>query len=157
MHPDITEPPRDFVMSLRPVAVRLLMMALLFQSVGAIGGGIALLADPSGAKIGMSVDMLSGSPFADFLIPGIVLLGVLGLYPLTVLWGVWRRERWALAGSAALGLALVVWIAVQISVIGYSSRSPLQLVYGLLGVAFLALSSLPSVKHDQRTPHSHTT
>jgi peptidoglycan/LPS O-acetylase OafA/YrhL len=157
MHPEITEPLSDLVMSSRPVAVRLLMSALLFQSIGAIGGGIALLTDPSGANIGMSVNLLSGSPFADFLIPGIVLLGVLGLYPLAVLWGVWRRERWARAGSAVLGLALVIWIGVQISVIGYSSRPPLQLVYGLLGVAFLVLSSRPSVRHDQRAPHAQTT
>lgn len=132
----------------RPYAVFVLMGLLLFQGLGAIGGGLALIDDPSGGNLEMSVNMLAGSPFPDFLIPGLVLLVVLGVLPLAVLWAMWRRRTWAWAGSALIGLALVIWIGVQISVIGYSPRPPLQLTYGLLGSALLLLSLLPSVRRD---------
>ena len=50
-----------------------------FIGLGAIGGGSMLIIDPSGNAIGLPVEMLQGSPFPDFLIPGVFLFTVIGL------------------------------------------------------------------------------
>jgi hypothetical protein len=51
------------------------------QAIGAMAGGGALTAAPSGGLMKMPVSYLSGSPFPDYLAPGIVLFVVLGLGP----------------------------------------------------------------------------
>jgi hypothetical protein len=116
-----------------------LIVAVLFQGLSGVGGGVALLADPTGGLIGMPVSMLARSPFDDFLLPGLILLLVLGVVPLCVSWGLWRRRPWAWRGSVFVGAALVIWIAVQVAMVGYRWDPPLQAIYGGLGVAILAL------------------
>ena len=51
----------------------------LFIGIGAIGGGFMLVKDPSGKALGVPLSFLEGSPFRDFLIPGIFLLTVNGV------------------------------------------------------------------------------
>lgn len=117
----------------------LLIVAVLFQGLSGVGGGVALIADPTGALIGMPVGMLARSPFDDFFLPGLILLLVLGVVPICVSWGLWRRRPWAWHGSVFVGASLVVWIAVQVAMVGYRGDPPLQAIYGGLGVAILAL------------------
>jgi len=59
-----------------------LLFLLLFLGMSALVGGSGLVADPSGAAIGLPLDLLRGSPFGDYLVPGLVLLIVLGAGPL---------------------------------------------------------------------------
>lgn len=54
-----------------PAPYYLLIVAVLFQGLSGIGGGGALLADPTGGLIGMPVSMLARSPFDDFLLPSV--------------------------------------------------------------------------------------
>ena len=51
----------------------------LFIALGALGGGWGLITAPDGSNLGMPLSMLEHSPFPDFLIPGWILLTVLGL------------------------------------------------------------------------------
>ena len=46
------------------------MVFLAIQAVGAIAGGIGLVQDPVD-NIGMPLSMLEGSPFTDYLMPGV--------------------------------------------------------------------------------------
>jgi hypothetical protein len=117
----------------------LLIVAVLFQALSGIGGGVALLVDPAGGLIGMPVSMLAHSPFDDFLLPGLILLLVLGVVPLCVSWGLWRRRPWAWHGSVFVGASLIIWISVQVAMVGYRGDPPLQAIYGGVGVAILAL------------------
>jgi FtsH-binding integral membrane protein len=94
----------------------------------------------------MPVSLLHGSPFTDYLVPGLILVVVLGVFPLIVVYGLWSRHTWSWHAALMVGLALVVWIVVQILIIGYSSRPPLQLIYGLLGIVILALALLPPTR-----------
>jgi len=132
--------------SSRPTGVRLLAAALAVQGVSGLGGGGALLLDPSGAAIGLPVQLLEGSPFGSYLIPGLVLFAALGAAPLVVLWRVWTRRRWSPPAALLVGVALVVWIVVQILVVGYRADPPLQGVFGALGLGIVALALLPSVR-----------
>jgi len=54
---------------------------ILFQAVSGLVGGTGRVLDPTGASLGLPTDWLAGSPFGSYLIPGIILFTVLGLYP----------------------------------------------------------------------------
>jgi hypothetical protein len=41
-----------------------------------------------------------------------------------------------------VGAALIIWLAIQIRIIGYHSDPPLQLIYGLLACAIAVLAVL---------------
>lgn len=105
-----------------------------------------MVSDPSGGSLGFPVSWLNGSPFTDYLIPGLVLLIVLGIVPLIVLYGLWKRQYWGWLGALLVGVALIIWIGVEILIIGYQPQPPLQLIYGILGIIIVVLALLPGVR-----------
>jgi hypothetical protein len=111
----------------------------ILLGIGAIAGGIALMAGPHGEIIPLSVSSLAGSPFADYFVPGAVLFTILGLGPLVAAVFAWRRHRLAPFMTVAVGAALLVWLAVQVATIGFVSDPPLQPVYLGLGVVITLL------------------
>lgn len=127
----------------RTAAVWALLALLLIQSARGIAGGAALAAAPDGHILKMPVSDLQGSPFADYLVPGLILLLVLGVFPLVVLAGLWRRRAWAWYGSFAVGCGLVIWIAVEAMIISYSVLQP---VFGTVGALIALATLLPSVR-----------
>ena len=80
----------------------LLGIIQIFIGIGAVPAGIAMIVDPSGNKLGMSLEMLTNSPFSDFLIPGIFLLVVNGIGSL--FGGIVSFLRYRFAGEIASGL-----------------------------------------------------
>lgn len=148
----------------RPVAVYLLVLALVLEAIPALFGGIGLLSDPYGQPLGMPASWLDGTPFHSFLIPGILLTAVLGLLPLVSAVLLLVRPRWgALAGleravgqhgawmlALASGIGIVVWIVVQVLMLGASH--PLQAVIGLMGALILGLALLPEVRRAYAVP-----
>jgi hypothetical protein len=98
---------------------------------GAVGGGIGLVSDPSGADMGFSIEWLSGSPFANYLVPGLVLVAVNGLGNLAGGVLSFTGRRFAGETATLLGLFLVAWIAVQMLLVPYSWLQPLYLSLGL--------------------------
>jgi pimeloyl-ACP methyl ester carboxylesterase len=81
---------------------------------------------------------LAGSPFSDFLIPGLFLLVALGFGSALAAFLLWKRPG-RISRLFALGLSasLIAWIAVQVAVVGY--RGWLQPLYAALGVSLIAL------------------
>ena len=124
-----------------------LTATILLQGISGLVGGCALMADPSGALIGLPLVWLEGTPFSDYFVPGTILLTVLGVCPLVIGWGLWRSRSWAWYGSLLVGASLAIWILVEINLIGYQPDPPLQAFYGLLSLMILALSSVRSVRH----------
>jgi hypothetical protein len=55
------------------LAPALLLGALAWQGLTGLAGGVALVADPSGRALGLPAGWLEGTPFADYLVPGLVL------------------------------------------------------------------------------------
>lgn len=106
--------------------------------------------DPTGELLQMPLSMLEGSPFDNFLIPGIILLMILGVFPIVVFYGLWKRANWAWKGALTVSVALIIWIGVQIWMVGYHSDPPLQFIYGLLGVVLLGVVMIPSVRNQLR-------
>jgi hypothetical protein len=105
----------------------------VFIGLGGVAGGFGLVTEPSGANLGFHVDLLSTSPFSDYLIPGLFLLIVNGFGSLTA--GVLSIIRYRYAGEIAvvLGAFLMIWIVVQVLWIGLTIwLQPLFFVLGLL-------------------------
>lgn len=85
----------------------------LFIGLGAVGGGLGLVLEPSGANLGMPLEMLNHSPFSDFLIPGIVLIIVNGLGSITGSLFSFKLFQYAAEIALVLGAFLVAWILIQ--------------------------------------------
>lgn len=89
---------------------------LLFISIGALYGSFMLLSDTTGESFGMSLEYLEGSPFDSFLIPGIVLLLINGLYPLFVCAAVLLNSRNTRRFLLIQGLLLIGWLSIQLAI-----------------------------------------
>jgi hypothetical protein len=119
---------------------------LVVLSVGALGGKIQFVLDPTGESIGMSAELLEGSPFTDYLIPRVILFTVLGVYSLVVCYGLYTRRRWAWPAALSVGVALIVWVVVQEAIIGFGHW--LQWLYLLFGFVLVLLTLLSSVRQS---------
>lgn len=142
----------------RPFAVTLLYILHIFLGVGALGGGGALVIDPSGDLMKMPTSMLERSPFSDFLFPGILLFIVFGIPPLLVVYGLVKRPQWHLvdtlnpfkkiysfwALSLYIGFGQIIWIMVQTYML--NSVAIIHLIYMSLGLLIQAVTLLPSVQ-----------
>jgi hypothetical protein len=129
------------VVSKRPGSVWALMVLLAIQALGATAGGMGLVQDPVN-NIGMPLSMLEGSPFSDYLVPGLILLILVGLLPLLVLYGLARRHRWGWWLAVAAGAGLVIWIVTEVVMLGYlpGAGIGMQIGFGVLGVIILVLA-----------------
>lgn len=101
--------------------------------------------DPTGKLIQLPLEWLKGSPFSDYLIPGMILITILGVFPLYVIYALLKKQRFAWFGSLIVAIALIIWICVEILIIGYYQKPPLQLNL-LTGIALFILTLLPSVQ-----------
>ena len=124
---------------LRPVAKSALMLEVLL-SIGALGGGLVLMIAPRDEIMPLPLSALAGSPFDTYLVPGLILFGVLGLGPLVAARLVWLRHPLAPAAAFVVGAALITWVGVEVAIIGYSNEPPLQAIYGILGVAIVLVA-----------------
>ena len=104
-------------------------------SLGALGGGLVLILAPRGEIMPLPLSALAGSPFDTYLGPGLILFSVLGLGPLVAARLAWLRHPFAPVAAIVVGVALLIWVAVEIAIIGYSNEPPLQAIYLTLGAA----------------------
>ena len=111
----------------------------LFMATVAMGCGIALIAHPQDA-LGMTLEMLRGSPFATFTIPGVLLAGVIGGFYLIAGLLVLRRHQLGVLASGAAGIALMTWIAVQVSMVPSHPMQPAMFAYGFVTAVLAAIA-----------------
>ncbi|GGF64718.1 hypothetical protein GCM10010912_07110 [Paenibacillus albidus] len=142
----------------RPKTVALLYVLHVFLGLGAIAGGLVLIVDPSGQMIGMDTSILVKSPFANFAIPGLLLLLVFGLLPLGVLYSMIKRPCWKWAErvnpfeglhsswalSLYIGFGLIIWIMVQTYMM--NTAVFIHVFYMSLGLLIQAVTLLPAVQ-----------
>jgi len=146
----------------RPLAPYLLSLLMFFQAVSGFFGGATLILSPSGSWMHFPTDALAGSPFANYLIPGLILFLLLGVYPAVVCYGLLRRpnwkwaetlnvhrdHHWSLTHSLYVGIMLILWIDVEMIWISYT---PLQTIYSLVGVAIIITALLPQSRAFYKT------
>ena len=129
-------------------AETILGFILALVAVGAIPAGMALILKPDGSILHMPTDILQGSPFKDFLIPGIFLLGVNGLGSLAGAVLCFIHSRYSAISGLILGIGLVVWITVQLLTTGLISW--MQPAYFTIGLVEIILGLL--IMRQIRTP-----
>jgi hypothetical protein len=152
----------------RPASVYVLESLLLLLGLNGLAGGIGLFGDPSGQAIGFPLDWLENTPFNSYLIPGIILFIVLGVFPLVVMvllhfkpnWLVMRglesltHEHWSWLASLTVGSAAVIWIVVQFLMLGvrYPVQIGLELVVITLGIVIIAVTLFLTVQRYYALP-----
>jgi hypothetical protein len=108
-------------------------LLILQAAVGAtaVPGGLAV-------SIGAtpSLSYLAGSPFSSYLVPGLLLMAVVGGLHLLAFALVLRRSRWAWFVSATAAFGMLIWIFVQMVIVPFS---PLQAVYEAVAIAEIGL------------------
>lgn len=116
----------------------ILFLLVSFTALTSLISGILLIYDPSGSFFQMSLSLLSGTPFKNFLIPGIVLAFLVGGTNLAaVVLNLMRnknRYNWAIAA----GVMISGWIIVQMIMI--STFSWLQLLFLVIGILTILLA-----------------
>lgn len=121
----------------------------LFIGIGAFVSGILMIIKPDGSLLSLPHDMLNGSPFTSFLVPGLLLLAVNGLG--NIFSALLSFKQHSLAGFAGIffGLGLVVWLFVQVNMIGGGHW--LQYFYFVLGILEICLGIL--IRETFHTEH----
>ena len=141
----------------RPISAVLLLLFVGLQALSGLFGGGILVLDPTGGLLGLPIGVLDRTPFADFLVPGLILFLVLGIAPAAITVALWSKpawsaaawvehafgEHWTWVGAGVVGVGLLIWLAVELWMVGYSF---LLFVYGVLGVLILVVALMPSTK-----------
>jgi len=136
----------------------LLIILLGFLSLGAFYGGLVLIITPDGSLFKMPVEMLSGSPFRNFLIPGIILLLIFGLFPVIVIYCLIKKPEsrilnslnllydyhFAWTFSVYIGVGQVIWINVQTLIL--NQVDIIHTVYSSLGLLIICIALLPDTR-----------
>lgn len=96
-------------------ALRVLaILLLLFLGFGGVYGAWMLISDPSGGNFDWSLSLLDGTPFKSFLIPGIILLIVNGLFPIIVAVITVLKKSYAQTLILFQGVLVIIWLSVQL-------------------------------------------
>jgi len=99
------------------VAGKVCIAFLVLLGLGALAGGIALVAEPDGSVMHFEVALLAGSPFSDYVIPGLILGGLFGVGSFVVAGLGLAHNRIAPFLAFAIGCGQMVWIVVELAVI----------------------------------------
>jgi hypothetical protein len=116
-----------------------------FIGLGAIGGGIALLIGAFAQWL--PVTFLQGTPFSDYTIPGLVLTFVVGGGMLLAAATLFLQREWALLLSAAMGLIMIGWETVEVTIIDRYEQAVVpstvvqQVLFSGLGLAIFGLAA----------------
>lgn len=120
--------------------VKILGYLQLFVGVSAVAGGLPMIIQPNGSQQSISAEVLKGSPFSTLLIPGILLVFVIGILHLVGSFFSLNNKKHHSILSIFLGVMLIGWIVVQLYLIGFGSL--LQPLYLALGTLELILALL---------------
>ena len=122
------------------LAGKIAIAFLIVLGIGALAGGIALVSQPDGSVMKFDVALLAGSPFADYLIPGLILGGLFGVGSLVVAAMGLRRSRVAPFLALAIGCGQMIWIVVELLII--REVSFLHPTFFLVGLV-IAVAAVP--------------
>lgn len=125
--------------SFTPLPSRWLSVSLsVAAGASAVFGGACLVARPDGSALGMPLSLLAHTPFRTFLVPGLLLLVVVGAVNLAAAALQAARSDAASPTSFLAGSALTVWIVVEVAMLrGVHS---LHVAYLLLGLAIAGVA-----------------
>lgn len=116
----------------------LLFLMTCFIALSSIISGLMMMSNPNGEIFNLPLSLLNGTPFNDYLLPGILLTLIVGIVNLhAVFYNVQNhpyRYDWAMAG----GFIITVWIMVQVILTGMIHW--LHFIYFLVGVLIILIA-----------------
>jgi hypothetical protein len=138
-----------------PLSVRILFWLMVFLATGGLITAPLLIIAPDGSIIGMPLGIMHSGPFTNFLIPGVIMLLFLGIYPALMAWGLWKkpawrwanafnpfkRYHWSWVGSLAAAIIVIIWLTVELLWVGFSALLALYYVWSGLVILFALLPS----------------
>jgi len=142
----------------KPFEVYVLALLMVVMGLMSIAGGGTFVIKPDGSLMKIPVSDLAHTPFTNFLIPGLILLIVLGILPLIITYAFFARPNsnffgklnvdhnmaWPWSWAIYYGFIVIMWIVIEIALIGYHSL--MQTLVSILGVAILIVALLPRVR-----------
>ncbi|MCB9282726.1 MAG: hypothetical protein H6563_01520 [Lewinellaceae bacterium] len=138
---------------------RSILIALLgFLSLGAFYGGTALIISPDGSLLQMPVEMIQDSLFNDYLIPGIILLTIFGIFPAFVIYGLIKKPQsrslqrlnllydyhFAWTFAVYIGIGQIIWINIETLVL--NAVAIIHTIYSSLGILIVCVALLPRTR-----------
>lgn len=150
----------------KTIEIYILIIAVTFEAIGALYGGINLMRDPSGESIKLPITMLEGTSFQNYMIPGIILFLMLGFFPLFLIYplifkpnwplisklNIYKSYHWAWTYTLYASIILISWINIQVMIL--ETGSAIQGAFGMLGVIMLIFTLSPGVKRYYKL-HRH--
>ncbi len=121
----------------RPTAFRwsaIVVTALV--GLTAVAGGLALVVGFDADILAPASSVLAGSGFSSFLVPGLLLGGVVGGTQLAAAVLAVVRSRWTVLAVTVAAVVLLIWIFVETAMIPWSV---LQAVYFAVGLGEIGL------------------
>jgi len=145
-----------------PLAAWLLIILLFFIGLCALVSGAMLFSAPDGHLMQWSTADLEGTPFSNYLVPGLVLFVCVGVFPIFVGYGLlktpdWKwpdvinpviKQHWAWTAAWAAGVIMLIWISVETILLGYISF--LQPFIAGYGIVVILLTFIPVVRRYYR-------
>jgi hypothetical protein len=124
----------------RPNTVKVIIFIELFIAFLGLATGSNLLADPSGRSIGLDV-LKDKIPFQNLALLGLWFIGPYGVFPAVLGYGFFKGKRWAWKPALYLAIVEVIWVLIQIPMVG---RSYLQAAIGLIALSTIYLLYRPT-------------
>lgn len=116
----------------------LLFILVSFIAVTSTLSGLLMISNPDGGIMNLPLGILNGTPFRNFLIPGILLTTIVGgVNLLAVFYNMQRhvnRYNWSMAG----GIMISGWIVVQMILI--QAAHWLHFLYLGIGILIILLA-----------------
>jgi hypothetical protein len=142
----------------RPAILWILIILLLFIGAGALISGTMLFLSPDGALMGMPTDLLEGTPFSSYLVPGIILFTFVGVFSVFAGYSLLKKPdwhwpallnpcksyHWAWTTAWAEGVIMLIWIGIETILLGYISF--LQPLIAGWGIVTIGLTLLPPIR-----------
>lgn len=128
-----------------------------FLGVGALIGGGAMILSPDGSILHIPLNLLTNSPFTNYLIPGLILFLVLGIIPIITAFFlftkrqikfveiicIYKHRHWSWNSSLYIGFILIIWITIEMYMV--QGIAFIQVFYIFLGLFIQSITLLPSV------------
>jgi hypothetical protein len=117
----------------------LLIVLLIFLAITSVAGGVALI---TGA-IAPGVEMLEGSPFKDYTVPGLSLAILVGGPAIAAVILLLRRHPWGVLVGGVAAMGIIIFESVEVLVIGSEPgvARTLQSLYFAMGGGILIVAA----------------
>ena len=120
-----------------------IMVIEALVGLAAVIAGLLFIVRPDGSLLGMSTVSLSTSGFSDYLVPGVLLVVLVGGGTLVAALAVGLRTRNAAEMVLASGVLLLLFEGIEQALIGFSPQQSLIVLFGLVLIALSFLLAGP--------------